>query len=160
MTVLATTRNPAKAGALRQIGVDQVLVDDGEIAEAVRDILPDGVDRALELVGTPTLRDTLRATRMHGVVCFTGMLSNQWTVPDFYPIDYIPRGVRLTAYAGEATDLPRQVLQDYLDEVAARRAPVPLDRVYPMNQIRDAHARMEAGEATGKIVVLTGETTA
>ena len=38
------------------------------------------------------------ATAFHGVVCFTGMLSNAWTVRDFYPIDYLPRGVRLTAY--------------------------------------------------------------
>jgi NADPH2:quinone reductase len=29
-----------------------------------------------ELVGTPTLPDTLRATRVHGTVSFTGMLSN------------------------------------------------------------------------------------
>ncbi len=97
------------------------LIDDGRIAEQVRDILPDGVDAALELVGTPTLPDTLAATRVHGVVCFTGMLSNQWTVPDFYPIDYIPRGVRLTAYSGGARDLPAKVLQDFLDAVATRR---------------------------------------
>jgi hypothetical protein len=25
-------------------------------------------------------------------VCFTGMLSNEWTVHDFYPIEYLPRG--------------------------------------------------------------------
>jgi NADPH:quinone reductase len=34
------------------------------------------------------------------------MVSNQWTVPDFYPIHYIPRGVRLTAYGGGSADLP------------------------------------------------------
>ena len=56
----------------------------------------------------PRCRDTLRATRVHGVVCFTGMLSNQWTVPDFYPIDYIPTGVRLTAYGGEASGPARR----------------------------------------------------
>ena len=68
---------------------------------------------------TPTLPDTLAATRVHGVVCFTGMLSNQWTVPEFYPIDYLPRGVRLTAYSGDVADLPPAVLQDFLDDVAA-----------------------------------------
>src|SRR4051812_49293553 len=86
MTVLSTTRNPAKADALRAVGVDHVLIDDGEVAAKVRAILPDGVDNALELVGTPTLPDTLRATRRFGVVCMAGMLSNVWTVPDFYPI--------------------------------------------------------------------------
>jgi hypothetical protein len=49
------------------------------------------------------------------------MLSNQWTVADFYPIEYIPSGVRLTAYGGDAADLPTEVLQAYLDGVAARR---------------------------------------
>jgi NADPH2:quinone reductase len=99
MTVLSTTRNFGKAEALSAIGVDHVVVDDGRVAGRVRDIVPDGVDVALELVGTPTLPDTLAACRLHGVVCFTGMLSNEWTVRDFYPIDYIPRGVRLTAYS-------------------------------------------------------------
>ena len=37
----------------------------------------------------PTLSDALRATAIHGVVCFTGMLSNQWMVRDFYPIGYL-----------------------------------------------------------------------
>ncbi len=84
MTVLATTRSPAKTDALAGLGVDHVLIDDGNIAAQVRRVLPDGVDGAIELVGTPTLPDTLRATRVHGTVCFTGMLSDQWTMKDFY----------------------------------------------------------------------------
>jgi NADPH:quinone reductase len=155
MTVLSTTRSPSKIEALTRIGADHVLIDDGRIADRVRDILPSGVDTALELVGTPTLPDTLAATRLHGVVCFTGMLSNEWTVRDFYPIDYIPRGVRLTAYTGEATDLQTRILQDFLDAVAAGEAIVPVHRVYYLDEIREAHAEMEAGFATGKIVVLT-----
>jgi NADPH2:quinone reductase len=155
MTVLSTTRTARKTSALEDIGVDHVLVDDGEVARQVRDILPDGVDTALELVGTPTLPDTLRATRVHGVVCFTGMLSNVWTVEDFYPIEYIPRGVRLTAYHGEAQDLPQAVLQEFLDAVVAGRAVVPIHRVYRFEQIVEAHKAMESGEATGKLVVTT-----
>jgi NADPH2:quinone reductase len=154
MIVISTTRSHGKIESLTKIGVDHVLIDDGSVAKHVRDILPDGVDTALELVGTPTLPDTLAATRLHGVVCFTGMLSNEWIVRDFYPIDYIPRGVRLTAYSGEANDLPAPVLQDFLGAVAAGAAVVPLYRVYRLDQISDAHAEMEAGSATGKIVVL------
>lgn len=154
MIVLSTTRSHSKIEALTKIGVDHVLIDDGLIAEKAREIVPSGIDTALELIGTPTLPDTLAATRLHGVVCFTGMLSNEWTVRDFYPIDYIPRGVRLTAYTGEARDLPPHVLQDFLDAVAAGEAVIPLYRAYRLDQIRDAHAEMEAGSATGKIVVL------
>ena len=154
LTVLATTRRPDRTAALTAIGVDYVIVDDGDIAAQVRAIIPAGVDTALELVGTPTLPDTLRATAIHGVVCFTGMLSNQWTVRDFYPIAYLPRGVRLTAYSGEATDLPAAVLQSFLDAVAAGRLTVPLHRTYTLDEIVTAHADMEANNATGKLVVL------
>jgi NADPH2:quinone reductase len=158
MTVFSTTRNPAKTEALEAIGVDHVLIDDGDVASQVRTIVPEGVDVALELIGTPTLPDTLRATRVHGVVCFTGMLSNEWTVKEFYPIEYLPRGVRLTAYGGDATDLPADVLQDFLNQVAAGAVSLPIHRVYELHDIAEAHRDMEAGTATGKLVV-TNETT-
>src|SRR5713226_1319693 len=154
LTVLSTTRQPARLAALKAIGVDHVLVDDGEVAAQARAIVPDGVEGAIELVGTNTLPDTLRATAVHGVVCFTGMLSNQWTVADFYPIEYIPTGVRLTAYGGDAADLPADVLQAHLDAVAAGRLTVPIDRTYTLDEIAEAHADMEHGRATGKLVVL------
>ena len=131
-----------------------MIVDDGEIARKVRAIVPAGVEVALELVGTPTLPDTLRATAIHGVVCFTGMLSNQWIVRDFYPIGYLPSGVRLTAYGGEAADLPADILQSFLDDVAAGRLTVPLHRTYTLDEIGTAHADMEANNAAGKLVVL------
>lgn len=124
------------------------------VAAQARAIVPDGVEAAIELVGTNTLPDTLRATAVHGVVCFTGMLSNQWTVADFYPIEYIPTGVRLTAYGGDAADLPTDVLQAYLDAVAAGRLTVPIDRTYALDEIAQAHADMEHGRAPGKLVVL------
>ncbi len=150
--VWATTRQPERAEALRAHGVDRVFIDDGEVARAVRAIAPDGVDAALELVGTPTLPDTLRATRVHGTVCFTGMLSNRWTVDEFYPIDYIPRGVRLTAYAGGAADLPAPVLQDWLDRLAIGALPVGPLHAYTLADIPCAHADLEHDRVFGKLV--------
>lgn len=151
-TVLATTRQPERAAALRAQGVDHVIIDDGQVARAVHAISPDGVDAALELVGTPTLPDTLRATRVHGTVCFTGMLSNRWTVDEFYPIDYIPRGVRLTAYAGGAGDLPAPVLQAYLDRLAAGELSVGPLHTYTLDNIPRAHADLEHNRVFGKLV--------
>ena len=117
--------------------------------------MPEGVDTALDLIGTPTLPDTLRSTRVHGVVCFTGMLSNEWTVKDFYPIEYLPRGVRLTAYGGDAADLPAPVLQDFFVAVEAGQATVPVHRRFDISEIQEAHAYMESGKASGKLVVTT-----
>jgi NADPH:quinone reductase-like Zn-dependent oxidoreductase len=129
------------------------LVDTGQIASEVRTIVQGGVDAALELIGTPTLPDTLLATRVHGTVCFTGMLSNEWIVPNFYPIAYLPKGVRLTAYGGDGADLPPDVLQSYLDKVASGQITLGPTNVYHFDNIRNAHADMEHNRAVGKLVV-------
>jgi NADPH2:quinone reductase len=152
-TVFATTRRADRAQALTEHGVDHVLIDTGQIAPAVRQTLPAGVDTALELVGAPTLPDTLAAARTHGTVCFTGMLSNQWIVPNFYPIAYLPNGVRLTAYGGESADLPLAVLQSYLDKIAAGKLTFAPAHVYRLDEIRQAHADMEHNRIVGKLVV-------
>jgi NADPH2:quinone reductase len=152
-TVLPTTRRADRVDALRAHGAAHVIVDDGRIAERVREIVPDGVDTAIELVGTPTLPDTLAATRVHGTVCFTGMLSNVWTVPDFYPIGYLPNGVRLTAYSGDSSDLPAAVLQAYLDRIADGTTSLGQPQVYRLDEIRQAHDDMEHNRVVGKLVV-------
>jgi len=154
-TVYATTRQQERLSDLASHGVDHPLVDEGEIATAVRNIVPEGVDAALELVGTPTLPDTLRATRVRGVVCFSGMLSGQWIVRDFYPIDYLPNGVRLTAYSGEASDLPAAVFQRYLDAIGRGTATLGPVTTYALDQVTRAHEDMENGSHFGKLVVLT-----
>jgi NADPH:quinone reductase-like Zn-dependent oxidoreductase len=154
VTVLATTRQPERLAGLAEKGVDHPFLDTGEIALRVRELVPGGVDATLELVGTTTLKDSLRATRIHGTVCFSGLVSNQWVVPDFYPIGYIPTGVRLTAYGGEARDLPAHVLQRFLDATAAGRFSPPIHRVFQgLEQVVEAHRVMESNQAVGKLVV-------
>jgi NADPH2:quinone reductase len=155
MTVFATTRREEAREQLERIGVDHVLIDNGDVARMVREIAPDGVDGAIELVGVNVMKDTLRAVRTGGTVCFTGMLSDQWTIPEFYPMEWLPNGVRLTAYSGEAADLTGDVLQDFLDAVQDGSASVPIGRVYQLDDIVQAHRDMEAGIVGGKGVVLT-----
>ena len=81
-------------------------------------------------------------------------MSNSWVVEDFYPIDVIPAGVRLTAYSGDAADLPPEVLQDYLDAAVRDRGLIPLDRVFRIEHVAEAHTYMEQNRAIGKIVVI------
>lgn len=152
--VFSTTRRADRAAALRAIGVDHVLIDDGNVAKAVRDIAPAGVDGAIELVGAPTLKDTLRACRPGGTTCFTGMLSNKWIVEQFYPIAFIPTGVRLTAYGGGASDLPGDVLEDIANAIARGEIDWPVE-VYAMDEIVRAHDDMEQNRVIAKQVVLT-----
>jgi NADPH2:quinone reductase len=154
-TVLSTTRSSARLSSLADVGVEYPLVDDGFVAAKVRALYPSGVDAAIELVGTPTLPDTLASVRVLGTVCFTGMLSNEWIVRDFYPIGYLPKGVRLTGYGGDAGDLPASVLQQALDDIAAGKLTLGEPTVYDMDGIRRAHDDMEHNRVMGKQVVVT-----
>ena len=83
------------------------------------------------------------------------MLSNQWIVPNFYPIGYIPNGVRLTGYGGESSDLPEEVLQDYLNKISVGKIKLAAPNVYKFTQedVRQAHADMENNRVAGKLVV-------
>jgi NADPH:quinone reductase-like Zn-dependent oxidoreductase len=77
--VLSTTRRAGRVALLKERGAGHPLLDTGQVAPAVRELYPGGVDAALDLVGTPTLPDTLRAVRVHGTACFGGSLSGKWS---------------------------------------------------------------------------------
>jgi NADPH2:quinone reductase len=82
------------------------------------------------------------------------MLSDQWTIEQFYPMDWLQNGVRLTAYSGEAEDLPATILQEFLEGVASGNALVPVGATYRMEDIVQAHRDLEANTVGGKAVVL------
>lgn len=153
--VLATTRNPSRERLLRENGADQVLIDSGEIAGQVRKICPNSVNKVLELVGTTTLKDSLRTARRHGVVCMTGMVGDQWSFDQFSPMDSIPTAVSLTTYAGGSEDFIRTPLQSLADQIAAGDLRINIGRVFKLDDIVEAHHTMETNQAGGKIVVLT-----
>lgn len=155
-TVVATTRNPARAQALRDNGAAHVVIDDGAIADAVRERFPDGVDKVLELVGTVTLVDSLRCARPKGIVCMTGILGGSWAMDRFEPMGDIPHLVRLTMYSGGTGDLSLDALQAFLDDVEAGRFTPRLGRTFGLDEIADAHRLMEANQARGKLVGLPG----
>jgi NADPH:quinone reductase len=153
-TVISTTRHANRSDELRAISVDHPIVDDGTIAQQVRALAPNGVDAALELVGCTALPDTLGCMRIHGTVCFTGALAGGWTIPEFTPF-MIPSGVRLTSYAGEATDLPVHAFQQQLHAIADGRLKPPIAKTYHgLDSVRDAQADVEAATTPGKHVVL------
>ena len=153
--VAATTRRAERAALLRASGVQQVFIDNGIIAGQVKEVFPRGVDKVLELVGTTTLKDSLRCAKQHGVVCMTGMVGNKWSFDDFSPMEVIPTAVSLTTYDGGAEDFMLTPLEDLVEKIAAGQLPVPIGKVFTLEQIADAHRCMEENKTGGKIVVLT-----
>ena len=159
LRVIATTRDPMKAGALRENGADDVIIDTGRIAEEVWRRMPGGVDGVLELVGTVTLLDSLRCARSRGIVCNTGMLGNAWVLERFEPVQDIPSTVRLTVYHSDTTSADRSTvaLQEIVDGVAADRYRVTLQQKFRFDEIVEAHRFMEENRGSGKLVVVVDE---
>ena len=153
LEITATTRSPEKSDELVAAGATHVVVDNGSIAESIRDLYPDGIDRVLELVGTSTLLDSLQATRRGGIVCMTGILGGQWTLSDFHPMGDVPTGVKLTSYSGEASDISAEQLQRYVSLVESGELTVKTGPRFNFDQLREAHELMDSNLANGKIVI-------
>src|SRR5579863_8179033 len=153
--VAATTRRSDREMLLRKSGVDQVFIDNGIIAEQVKAVFPRGVDKVLELVGTTTLKDSLRCAAQHGIVCMAGMVGNKWSFDSFSPMEVIPTAVSLTTYDGGAVDFMLTPLEDLVGKIAAGQLPIQVGEVFKLDQIVDAHRCMEQNRTSGKIVVLT-----
>jgi NADPH:quinone reductase-like Zn-dependent oxidoreductase len=153
LEITATTRNPNKSEELIAAGATHVIVDDGSIADNIRSIYPDGIDRVLELVGATTLLDSLQATRRGGIVCMTGILGGKWTLSEFHPMGDVPTGVKLTSYSGEASDISTEQLQHYVSLVESGELRLKVGPRFEFDGLPEAHAMMDDNLANGKIVI-------
>jgi len=158
MTVIATTRNPGRAGLLRGIGAAQVLVDDGQLAAQVGKLGAE-VDGVFDLVGNSVLRDSLRIVRTGGRVCQLGFLGGLEPAAGFDPIADLPTGVQLSFYgsafvlgtdAFPLTDIP---LQEMITKAETGRYQAKPAHVFGFEEIIQAHRAMEDGLAAGKMTV-------
>ncbi len=96
LKVISTTRKPEKEEYLKANGADLVIIDNGNIKEQVKNLFPNGVDKVLELIGTRTLKDSLKCIKPRGMVCMTGILGSEWTMKEFTPMGDIRGYLDLT----------------------------------------------------------------
>ncbi len=159
--VLATTRRADRAEQLRSLGAEHVVIDGGQIATSVRELVPGGVDRVLDLVGNSVLRDSLRAVRPGGRFCQAGFLGGLGPVPDFLPIADMPSGVQFSFFGSfelGTSEFPISgvPLQEIVQKVEAGKYRAAPSQVFTFGEIADAHRLMESGGALGKLVVTVG----
>jgi NADPH:quinone reductase-like Zn-dependent oxidoreductase len=153
--VAATTRKAERETMLKDNGAQHVFIDNGEIADDVHRVFPDGVNKVLELIGTTTLLDSLRCVARFGSVCMTGIVGNAWALEQFSPMGAIPHTVNLTTYSGGSRDFIDTPLQAVVKDVEENRLAPRIGRVFQLDDIVAAHRCMEDNAAGGKIVVLT-----
>ena len=156
--VIGTTRREERTEMLRSLGANEVVIDTGEIAGTIRELVPDGVDRVLDLVGNSVLRDSLRAVRAGGRVCQAGFLGGLGPVDGFLPVFDLPSGVQFSFFGSfevgsEAFPLSSIPFQEIVEKVQAGVYRARPSRVFAFEEIAEAHRVMEASQAAGKLVV-------
>jgi NADPH:quinone reductase-like Zn-dependent oxidoreductase len=150
--VASTTRRADRKDLLMSSGADEVFVDSGSIAEQVK--AAGGFDKVLELIGTTTLKDSLKCAKPFGIVCMTGMVGNKWWFDEFSPMDVIPSTVYLTIYDGGSPEFRETPLEDLAGQIEKGTLKVQIGKTFKLEEIGEAHRTMEENKAGGKIVIL------
>lgn len=152
-TVISTTRNTNKMEFLKEYGADFVLLDDERFSEQLFSFFPNGVNKVLELVGTTTLKHSLKLLSEHGILCMTGILGGEWVLDDFEPMMDIPSGAYFTQF-DSGVNFKEKMLIGLFDHIEQHKINVPIAKVFPLDEIDKAHLLMESNVANGKIVVV------
>jgi NADPH:quinone reductase-like Zn-dependent oxidoreductase len=155
LKVIATTRSESRRQFLLDQAADEVIEDDGQISTRLRESYKDGVDKVLELVGTVTLKDSLRCAKQGGTVCMTGIVGKEWSLKEFSPMEIVPPAVSLATYGGGSEDFLRTPIDDLAAKIASGELRIPFGPTLPLDAIADAHRSIENNEALGKVVVLS-----
>lgn len=149
--VVSTTRSAAKADLLRGCGADEVITEGDDFRRRFLERYPAGATKVLELIGALTLRDSLRLTATHGIVCHTGLLGGVYGLKNFDPIKDIPSGVYLTGFYSN-TPAPGQI-RDMMSLIERAGIHPVIAGKFALEDIAAAHRLAEQRPRPGKIVV-------
>lgn len=158
LKVIATTRNPQSVSKLKSMGADYVVIDDGEIHQKIREVIPAGVDNALEVVGAKTVKDTLKAVRPWGQVVVVGLLGGAPILDAFNLMGDLPNTVKLSFFSSGmlgSSELPLKdsPLNEIANAVKSGTIPSTIGKTFLVDSIQEAHSELDNGSAGGKIVV-------
>ena len=162
LTVIVTAGSAAKCARAIEIGAAHAIDYSAQdfVAEVARITEGRGVQVVLDMIGGDYLPRNLKCLAEDGRhVSIAAQRGAEATVPIW---DIMRRRLTLTGSTLRARDAAFKAL--VADELAravwphveaGRLRPV-IDRVYPLGQAAAAHARMEAGDHVGKIVLQVG----
>ncbi|KXH67820.1 zinc-binding alcohol dehydrogenase domain-containing protein 2 [Colletotrichum salicis] len=152
----ATTRNEKRKYMLKSYGVDEVYVDSGNIRAEVVESTGGRFDKVLELVGTTTLRDSLKCAVERGTVCMTGIQGGEWEVSKFAPFEDLPNRVRLSVYSGGSDDFRACPWDELVQAVEDGKIKIPT-RAFSLDEIQKVHGILESGGGGEKLVVIVSQ---
>ncbi|WP_235214262.1 quinone oxidoreductase family protein [Rhodococcus opacus] len=162
-TVIATTRSPAKAQRLLELGADHVIVvgrdDQAEVVRQVTD--GRGVDIVIDSVGGTDLEVNLSCLAVKGRLVNIGRLGSSSAHLDLETL-WFKRlhliGVTFQTRTEEERFACIEACgRDLLPKLAQGELSMPVDRTFPLEAVADAHEYMATDAHVGKIVIVVAK---
>lgn len=156
-TVLGTASSQERLDRIGHLGLDHGIdyrATDA-VTEARRLTEGRGVDLVVDSVGGPTLAGSLRMLAYRGRAITVGQAGRNPQPMDISSLmggNQSLTGVFLGAEI--ATERARTMIAGLLDDVAAGRLEVLVDRTYPLAEAAAAHAFVESRQAVGRVVLV------
>ncbi|MFZ0092024.1 MAG: NADP-dependent oxidoreductase [Solirubrobacteraceae bacterium] len=134
------TASAANQDYLRSFGAEPTTYGE-ELVERVRELAPDGVDRALDAAGGGALP---------ALVALTGDPDRVVTIADFQGAQ--ETGVRTTG--GPGSERAWYALRMAAELIEAGEFSIPVAQTFPFDELAAAHRVSETGHPRGKLIVL------
>lgn len=156
-TTFGTSRTPAKLERARELGLDVGLADRDFAAEINRLTGGEGVHVILDFVGAPYMEQNLQAVALWGRIVFLSTMGGAQANVNIGMLmqkRILMRGVTLrTRTLEEKLVVTRRFARHVLPLLASGRVKPVIERVYPMEEIAEAHRAMSENRNFGKLVV-------
>jgi NADPH2:quinone reductase len=157
-TVIATASSDDRLERLKEFGLDHGVnyAHDGWV-DAVRSLTTGGrgVDLVVDSVGGKVLAGSVQSLAYRGRAITVGSAGR-----DPEPFDVGVLGMNNQSITGVflgaeiTTDRAQKMIGRLIDDVAANRLKVLVDRTYPLSEAAAAHAFIESRQAVGRVVLV------
>jgi len=148
---IAVTRSPAKSESLRSAGADHVVVmsADGRFADQVLGLTgDDGVDVVIDTVGSPVFWESFRSLALHGRYAVVGQVEGERVQINLAHIFF--KRAQLLGVGS----VSRAQIADVAALTAGGQLRPRIERVFPLDEVAQAHTLVESGGVTGRVVLM------
>jgi NADPH2:quinone reductase len=158
--VMGSSTNPGRRARLKEFGCDLAIdTTDPKWPEEVKKATGgNGVDLIVDMVSGPMVNGSLEAAKILGRIVNVGRLGGtkgefNFDLHAMKRIDYIGVTNR-TRTPAELNEVTRLMRADLWPAVEAGTLSLPIDKIFPLDQVVEALAMMRANQHFGKIVLV------
>ncbi|WP_146240112.1 alcohol dehydrogenase catalytic domain-containing protein [Prauserella flavalba] len=147
-TVVGVVSSERGAERAREMGAHEIVVDEQRrFAKELRSRTGRQADLALDIVGAPTLRESMHAVRPGGRVVVLGNVEGkEVSIPPAYLI------LKEISLVGTKSCSTHEMAR-LLDDLACGRLTADVTEIVPLAEAASVHRRMESGENVGRVVL-------